>query len=75
MVMLFRQGAAGHRKLADLFGLNEVEAAELLTLDRGESVLIKGSQRIPLYTVIPPQWYATWTTNPREISNQKASNQ
>ena len=73
MVMLFRQGAAGHQKLADLFGLNEVEARELLTLDRGESVLIKNSQHIPLYTVIPPQWYATWTTNPREVESQQST--
>lgn len=66
MVMLFRQAPSGHAKLAELFGLNEVEAAELLTLDRGESVLIKGQQHIPVYTVIPPDWYATWTTDPRE---------
>ncbi len=74
MVMLFRQAPSGYAKLAELFGLNEVEAAELLTLDRGESVLIKAQQHIPIYTVIPPQWYATWTTDPREVSNQLSVN-
>lgn len=72
MVMLFRQAPSGNAALAELFALNEVEAAELLTLDRGESVLLKGSLHIPLYTVIPPEWYSTWTTDPREVSRQVA---
>jgi hypothetical protein len=52
--------------VASLFGLNEVEARELLTLDRGESVLLIGPNHIPLYTVIPPDWYPLWTTDPRD---------
>jgi hypothetical protein len=51
---------------ASLGGLNEVEARELLTLDRGESVLLLGPNHIPLYTVIPPDWYPLWTTDPRD---------
>lgn len=67
MVMLFRQAPSGHRRLAELFGLNEVEAPELLTLDPGESILVKDAQHIAIYTVIPSLWYSAWTTDPREV--------
>ncbi len=67
LVMLFRQAASSLAPLAELFGLNEVEAHELMTLDRGESLLLLGPRHIPLYTVIPPKWYSVWTTDPREL--------
>jgi hypothetical protein len=54
LTMLFRQTAASVPTVASLFGLNEVEARELLTLDRGESVLLMGANHVPLYTVIRP---------------------
>jgi type IV secretory pathway VirB4 component len=66
LTVLFRQTAASVPSVASLFGLNEVEARELLTLDRGESVLLIGPNHIPLYTVIPPDWYPLWTTDPRD---------
>jgi len=66
ITLLFRQTAASVGAVAELFGLNEVEARELVTLDRGESVLLLGPNHIPLYTVIPPEWYPLWTTNPGE---------
>ena len=66
LTVLFRQTAASVPSVASLFGLNEVEARELLTLDRGESVLLLGPNHIPLYTVIPPDWYPLWTTDPRD---------
>lgn len=66
MVMLFRQSSAGRDALVDLFGLNEIEAQELLTLDRGESIFIKSGQHLPLYTLIPPEWYGAWTTDPTD---------
>ncbi len=66
LTILFRQTAASVPSVASLFGLNEVEARELLTLDRGESVLLIGPNHIPLYTVIPPDWYPLWTTDPRD---------
>ncbi len=64
LTILFRQTAASVPSVASLFGLNEVEARELMTLDRGESVLLMGPNHIPLYTVIPPDWYPLWTTDP-----------
>ncbi len=66
LTVLFRQTAASIPSVASLFGLNEVEARELLTLDRGESVLLLGPNHIPLYTVIPPDWYPLWTTDPQD---------
>ncbi len=66
LTVLFRQTAASVPGVASLFGLNEVEARELLTLDRGESVLLLGPNHIPLYTVIPPDWYPLWTTDPQD---------
>ncbi len=66
LTVLFRQTAASVPSLTSLFGLNEVEARELLTLDRGESVLLMGPNHIPVYTVIPPEWYPLWTTDPRD---------
>ena len=66
LTVLFRQTAASVPSVASLFGLNEVEARELLTLDRGESVLLLGPNHIPVYTVIPPDWYPLWTTDPRD---------
>jgi hypothetical protein len=66
MTVLFRQTSASVGAVAQLFSLNEVEAREMLTLDRGESVLILGPNHIPVYTVIPPEWYPFWTTDPRD---------
>jgi type IV secretory pathway VirB4 component len=66
LTVLFRQTAASVPSVASLFGLNEVEVRELLTLDRGESVLLIGPNHIPLFTVIPPDWYPLWTTDPRD---------
>ena len=66
LTVLFRQTTSSVAAVAGLFGLNEVEARELLTLDRGESLLMMGAQHIPVYTVIPPEWYPLWTTDPRD---------
>lgn len=66
MTVLFRQTQASVGAVAQLFGLNNVEAREMLTLDRGESILILGANHIPVYTVIPPAWYPYWTTDPRD---------
>ncbi|MCL4488335.1 MAG: hypothetical protein M1570_09435 [Chloroflexi bacterium] len=66
LTVLFRQTAASIPSVSGLFGLNEVEARELVTLDRGESVLLIGGNHIPLFTVIPPAWYPLWTTDPRD---------
>ncbi len=71
LTVLFRQTAASVPSVASLFGLNEVEARELLTLDRGESVLLLGPNHIPLYTVIPPDWYPLWTTDPRDHKSNR----
>jgi len=68
MVMLFRHGASHVPAVAGLFGLNQVEAEELLGLDKGESILVMGPVHLPLYTPIPPDWYHIWTTDPRELA-------
>jgi type IV secretory pathway VirB4 component len=66
ITLLFRQNASAVPPLQGLFGLNEVEARELLTLDSGESILLMGGNHIPLFTVIPPKWYPLWTTRPSD---------
>lgn len=68
MTMLFRQGASAIPSISELFSINEVEARELISLDRGESILIIGQVHLPLYTPIPPALYRVWTTDPRELA-------
>jgi len=68
MTMLFRQGASAVPSISSLFSINEVESRELISLDRGESVLIVGEVHLPLYTPMPPSLYRVWTTDPRELA-------
>lgn len=68
VVMLFRHGASHAPAVGGLLGLNELEMEELVGLDAGESILLMGPVHLPLYTPIPPQWYAVWTTHPEDLA-------
>ena len=69
--MLFRQNSPAVPGLQSLFGLDELECRELLTLDHGESILLVDGNRFPIYTAIPPAWYSYWTTRPADMQQMK----
>lgn len=71
ITMLFRQNSPAVPGLQSLFGLDELESRELLTLDHGESILLVDGNRFPIYTAIPPAWYSYWTTRPADMPQMK----
>jgi type IV secretory pathway VirB4 component len=71
ITMLFRQNSSAVPGIRSLFGLDEIECRELLTLDQGESILLVDGNRFPIYTAIPPAWYSYWTTRPADIQAVK----
>lgn len=71
ITMLFRQNSSAMPGMRSLFGLDEIESRELLTLDQGESILLVDGNRFPVYTAIPPAWYSYWTTRPADAQAVK----
>ena len=64
--MLFRQRGHAVQSVAQLFGLNELEANELRTLAPGDALLISKDYRIPLHVAVPPELLRIFTTRPQD---------
>jgi hypothetical protein len=64
--MLFRQRGHAVQAVAQLFGLNELEANELRTLAPGDALLVSKDYRIPIHVAVPPELLRIFTTRPQD---------
>ena len=64
--MLFRQRGNAVEPVSTLFGINDMEAGELRTLNPGEALLVTRSGRIPLYVAMPPELLQIFSTRPQD---------